>query len=167
MSQTCMVPFASSPLRSLKEGHMQVMRTLRHWLPYHTLVDVHTKERKTLMAYCWLAFDVLRLVVLAYHWEQISPNTPILLHPERKANVPFCTRVSSGYTEKTCDGVRNYNGKHRLLSKQSQYISLDHLDFRGPTQTLRPRDISAEPVVHPPTLNEPVIIQRPTNSHGP
>jgi hypothetical protein len=50
MSQTCMVSFASSPLRSLKEGHMQVMRTLRHWLPYHTLVDVHTNERKTLIA---------------------------------------------------------------------------------------------------------------------
>lgn len=34
-------------------------------------------------------------------------------------------------------------------------------------QTLRPSEMTDEPVVQPPTLKEPVIIQRPTKDQGP
>ncbi|KAL3299065.1 ncs1 nucleoside transporter [Colletotrichum asianum] len=36
-----------------------------------------------------------------------------------------------------------------------------------PTKTFSPREMREDPVVQPPTLKEPVTIQRPTNSHGP
>lgn len=52
---------------------------------------------------------------ISYHWEEIPPDTPVLLHPHGKANVPLCARVPASNTDEPNKGVRNDDSKHGLL----------------------------------------------------